>query len=487
MRTLATLTISFVLAACGEEAAPPKPPDGPPPDTSGIDAMNGFRALMGVDPVTSNKQLFTAAQAHADYYLQHNGVDENCAGPKISPHNEVPGCDGFTGAAPWDRTGAAGYNGIVGECISFVNDGPQAMYGWLATVYHRLCIAAPEVFEIGYAKGINTTTGSKVDVLEVGHASVTDLAKIARWPVPDAQDVPKSWDGLESPLPPTPPNGYPSGPIISVSYSPNDDVVINNATLSDQVGDVPSYVLTPSNDPNLDGSSSYFIYAHEPLIERRNYTVRFSGTRSGGFWNDEWSFFVPCDRSNPSDGKACDGNSLLACNINDPIQEDCGAATCIEWARGAMCVDGPLVSCVEPDNTFLRCEGAEQIYCIGGYEVANVDCGIDLCHEGPAGPVCASDPVTTCTTTDTYCEDNYVILCEDGFMRHRDCGDESLFCQVNSDGTRGYCAAMRAPCASENGGRCAGQVPVSCIDNWEIPSEMCSGTCVEDGQNAYCE
>jgi len=490
MRQLAALTATLMMfAACGEEETPPKPPDGPTPDTSGIDSLNGFRALMGIPEVTSNKQLTTAALAHVNYYLANNGVEgkDNCAGPKISPHNEVPGCDGFTGAAPWDRTGAAGYGGVVGECMAFSDNGPQAMYGWLATVYHRLCIAAPEVFEIGYAKGTNTATGSRVDVLEVGSASTTDVSEIGRWPVPDADDVPKSWDGLESPQPPVPPNGYPSGPIISVSYSPNDDVTINNATLSDHIGEVPSYVLTPTNDANLDGSSSYFIYSHEPLVERRTYTVRFTGSRSGSPMTDRWSFFVPCDRSMPAQGKACNGNTLLACNINEPIETDCASATCLEWGKGARCVDGAIVTCPEADYTFLRCEGAEQIFCIGGYEMVEVDCGIDMCHVGPAGPVCASDPVTTCTTTDSRCEGNLKILCEDGFMRHDDCGDESLFCQVNSDGTRGYCAAMRAPCASENGGRCAGQVPVSCVDNWEIPGPLCTGTCVESGQDASCE
>ena len=122
----------------------------------------------------------------------------------------------------------------------------------------------------------NTATGSKVDVLEVGYASTIDPNYIGRWPVPDAQDVPKSWDGLESPQPPPPPNGYPSGPIISVSYGPTDDVAINGASFSDHLGPFDPndyYVLTPTNDGNLEGSNSYFLYTHEPLIDRRTHQV----------------------------------------------------------------------------------------------------------------------------------------------------------------------------------------------------------------------
>jgi hypothetical protein len=482
-----TLALLFALSACDGEGEPKPLPPGEPPDPAALNVMNELRTRMGLPTVVEEKHLTTAARAHVDYYLASAGVDDNCAGDALSPHYEIAGCPGFTGEAPWDRTAAAGYpSQAVGECIHFVNDPEQSVYDWLISVYHRFCIAAPEVSQIGYARGNNTTTGAKVDVLDVGHAASADPSLVARWPVPGDMNVPKAWDGMENPQPPPPPDGYPSGPIVGVIYGPTDTVEVSSATLTHATGVVPATVLTPENDPNLAGSNGFFIYSDAPLVELRTYTVRFRGTRNGASLNDAWDFYVPCDRSYPDQGKICDGNALVSCNINTPVSTDCGSSTCLEYTSGARCIDYPVVNCGEPDGTFLRCDGARLIYCIGGYELVEKDCGDDLCVDGRMGPTCAAQPQQTCESEEQEklrCEGDLLVLCELGYIQHAAC-DPGLFCQVNSTGQRGFCSTAQPPCSQA---RCAGDVPVDCVDNYEVAEPICpTGTCVADGNDASC-
>ncbi|OGQ77468.1 MAG: hypothetical protein A2289_25170 [Deltaproteobacteria bacterium RIFOXYA12_FULL_58_15] len=475
-------------AGCGDEVATPPGADPKPKDPNALDALNDYREMMGLSVVVENAKLVQASQNHVDYFLTNVGVNETCAGEGISPHDEVSGCPGFTGEGPGERTGYAGYSGAgVAECMSFVNDGPQAIYGWLATVYHRLCIASPEIFEMGFAKGERSEGNVKVDVIEVGLASSADPSHIARWPVPDAMDVPKSWDGLENPLPPTPPDGYPSGPIVSVIYPPADDANISDATISDHTGDVASYFLSPEIDPNLAYTNAYFVYSHKPLTERRTYTVEFTGTRGGSAWNDSWSFYVPCERSMPKDGKACNGNTLLSCDMSEPFDTDCAEQFCIDYPGGARCVD-EVVTCNQADGEFIGCIDNGLVYCLGGYQLVERDCGIDTCiPDGPHGPTCASVPITTCASVEQdklRCEGDLLVYCELGYLQHRDCTDESLFCQVNSTGDNGFCAASQAPCSA---GRCAGDVPIDCRYGWQVAEPICpTGTCAVLGNNASC-
>ncbi len=487
-RWWSVLGLVALVGACGEEEKDGPPPNGAPPDPVAREAINDYRALMGLPPVADEQHLTAAAKAHVDYYLGSIGVDEACAGGTISPHDEVAGCPGFTGQAPWDRAAAAGYPSQgVGECIHFVNDPELSVYDWLISVYHRFCIAAPEVTHVGYAAGRKALGGFSIDVLDVGNASSADAAHVARWPVPDAADVPKAWDGLENPQPPPPPGGYPSGPIVGVIYPPQDDVEITSATLSHSTGNVPSTFIHPGNDPHLGGSNGFFLYSDLPLVERRTYDVRFFGTRDGATLNDTWSFSVPCDGSLPSVGKACAGNTLLACNMNTPIETPCGDATCLEYVSGARCHSGAIVPCAAPDGAFLRCDTNQIITCVGGYELVTRDCGVDVCLVGAQGPTCAISPDATCTSTEPErlrCEGELLVVCDQGYLQHQSCG-AGLYCQVNSTGTRGFCGAARPMCSAA---RCAGEVPIDCVDGYEVAEPICAAptSCAAADLDATC-
>lgn len=440
---------------------------GPP---TSLEILNGYRARMDLPATTRNEPLENAARAHVDYYLTNLG-DPACEAP--SPHDEIANCPDFTGENVLDRAVTAGFTGFaVGECIHFVNDPQQSIYDWLVSVYHRFCIASPDVIEIGYA------AGAAIDVLDVSYGS-SDPQDIARWPVPDADDVERSWDGYENPTPPPPPGGYPSGPIIGIIFGPEDTAHITSAILTSATGDIPSTFLSPDNDYYLTGSNGYFLYADEPLLELREYTVVFNGTRDGDTYSDGWSFFVPCDGTSAVGPRACDDNTLKSCDRSTVVDFDCASDTCLQYSSGARCVTPPITTCDEPDGAFVRCDDSRIIICEGGYELVDEDCINGICVDGPYGPTCAAEPLTTCasqTEQRLRCEGEYMVVCRDGYIQYKSC--DALYCHVNTDGTSAYCGAAVPSCT---GPRCAGLVPVQCLDGTEVASAIC------DAATSTCE
>src|ERR1051325_1620685 len=119
----------------GLEACP-TPPDGTPDAAVvAINTENEMRLAMGIDCAAIALPLCTSAQNHCDYYTQNQGTD--CEAD--SPHDEIEGCPGYTGAGLGERFDAAGYmlRGGGSECMAFLDDPAAAAMTFINSVYHR--------------------------------------------------------------------------------------------------------------------------------------------------------------------------------------------------------------------------------------------------------------------------------------------------------------------------------------------------------------
>jgi uncharacterized protein YkwD len=202
-----------------------------------INRTNWYRQLAGLPLVDMIGALNTSCQAHADYYILH--FEEYKSG-KIQGGSHKESSDypeGFTGTTFSDRCKAAGYKGSPGfEVIAFLGDGTKSVDSWMETVYHRIPFMSPDMIHAGYG---GNGGGPSIDVMNFGRAS-GDKSLIILYPVPGQIDVPRSWNGLEGPQPPPPPNGYPSGSVISIHTA-------RGAPLSISTHELIGPVTRPSN------------------------------------------------------------------------------------------------------------------------------------------------------------------------------------------------------------------------------------------------
>ncbi len=103
--------------------------------------LNNIRELMHLQRLTENRQLKTAAQAHADYLVLN---DE-------SAHEEITAHKNFTGITPVERAFHAGYDSSqVSENLSTKNHNAQSSVdGLLSAIYHRFGFLSPSIDQIG--------------------------------------------------------------------------------------------------------------------------------------------------------------------------------------------------------------------------------------------------------------------------------------------------------------------------------------------------
>ena len=103
--------------------------------------LNSIREIMNMQRLAQNKQLKTAAQAHADYLVLN---DE-------SAHEEMIGHKNFTGITPVERAFHAGYaSSQVSENLSSKNHNARSSVdGLLSAIYHRFGFLSPGIDQIG--------------------------------------------------------------------------------------------------------------------------------------------------------------------------------------------------------------------------------------------------------------------------------------------------------------------------------------------------
>jgi len=277
------------------------PPTATPQQVTALAQVNRFRTACGLPTVDEEEALNFAAQAHAEFIVKNCA---NYANSGLSPHNEDPGWPGFTGVNFWDRTAHFGYQGMGGaEIIAFVNNPTLAVSGWMDTLYHRLPITDPATVEIGYGNaglGGGAPCGNpmlrKADVIDSGSGAVKG-DPIVLYPPAGAVAIPRSFDGYESPQPPAPPGGYPSGYIVTVQFGKKIGFEVEgHRILEAGTTPLPHVFLAPFADPEHDVrrdgllDNALALYAHEPLAAKTDHTVVIDLIRGGKPLKLEWTF-----------------------------------------------------------------------------------------------------------------------------------------------------------------------------------------------------
>ncbi len=240
-----------------------------------VDLLNDFRNAVGAPVVDGDCALAKASKAHADFYVGHI-AQYNKSG--LSPHNEDETYGaGFTGVNFWDRDSTAGFTGQPsGEVIAFIGTPGPALQGWIDTVYHRLPLLSPTTQLIGY--GAKKSGGTATDVIDTSARNALKTDPVIVWPWPGQTNVASSWNGLEGPTPPSPPGGFPSGPVITAQFWKTTPISAHE--LTDENGTAVAHTwLDQKTDANLKNLApeTVALYANKPL-SAGTYSVKLTTT-----------------------------------------------------------------------------------------------------------------------------------------------------------------------------------------------------------------
>lgn len=215
----------------------------------GIKAINDYRAMHGLKPLTFNKNLTYAAKLHAQY-LDTNKAAQTAA----SMHDEDPKLPGYIGSRLHERGMYAGYAGNFAEDVSYSGSSKatisQGVDNLFDAPYHRMPFLTLDAVEIGLDKQGNYT------VIEFGLTNEWDSQLVVS-PAPGDPYVPVAFDGHETPDPIRNHSGtkYPVGYPIMVQLSGKfvRDVKLVDSRLTDSTGKKLDLLLnTPADDDHLE-------------------------------------------------------------------------------------------------------------------------------------------------------------------------------------------------------------------------------------------
>ncbi len=344
--------------------------------------LNTFRIRAGVAPIHQLNTLNTAASSHAAYVLAN--ADLYATG--LSVHEQDPEQPGFLGERFWERLAAVGYNGTAfREVVAYHAQPATAIAHWMETIYHRLPLIHPNAQHVGYGEA--HLVNDRVNVMDVGAGDGWSprIPGGVAWPPDGATQVALAWDGLESPQPLSPPNGFPSGPVITLTFPNGTDFAIAEHRLTNMsTGEIIAHVFADqNNDPNLAKESSVAMYANEPLQPAATYSVQMKGVVDGAVFERQWSFstraVAQCSVQwqDCGVGKGCyattDNGATCAWagarRMGEPceFQNDCaGGLTCVSSVCRVYClVDGG--------------DGGCDTKCDAGWSALNVPGGHGVC------------------------------------------------------------------------------------------------------------
>lgn len=265
-------------------------PSAPTAEQSeGIRAINDYRALHGLNPLTFNKNLTYAAKRHAQY-LDLNKVAQT----EASLHEENSKLPGYIGSGLYERGMYAGYTGTISEDVSY-SGSPQATIthaidNLFDAPYHRMPFLTLDAVEIGLDKQGGYT------VIEFGLTNEWDSQLVVS---PAAGDpyVPVSFDGHEIPDPVRNHTGaqYPVGYPIMAQLSGRfvRDVKWVESRLTDSTGkQLDLLVNTPADDDHLQ--NEVMLIPKKPLSPDTVYTayVKLSVIEDNQpkIYEKKWSF-----------------------------------------------------------------------------------------------------------------------------------------------------------------------------------------------------
>ena len=261
------------------------PPDATNDQLEALSETNRIRSWINLKPVNEHPALNQAAVAHCQCFVNHYST---VYAQGMSAHEEDTSKEGCYGVQFWDRLAHFGYtNQGSHEVMAFLAAPKSAIYSWAESLFHRLPFVDPHVFEAGYGKASGTL--AHCDTMDFGSGGPVDDNHDAIYPFDGQVGVGPSWHGNESPQPPKPNNGYPSGPIVTVTSPMGVDLIISKYNITDSEGaDIPVVFVDHRSHDFLPRTTA--IYPHNPLQENKTYTVFMSGTRNNKAWQKTWSF-----------------------------------------------------------------------------------------------------------------------------------------------------------------------------------------------------
>jgi uncharacterized protein YkwD len=241
-----------------------------------LEQVKGYRKEAGLEPVALDAALTKNCQAHADY-LARNAGDPGIQG--LGAHDEDPKLPGYS---------VAGHQAGRASDIYFGPDPEAAVDFWMASLFHRVPLLAPELKRIGYA--VAGAGGERVAVLNVhsGHG----IGRPVFCPADGQKDVPLAYHPGERPDPIPESKGKKAGYPISVGFPAGAAVKDAAAKLLDADGkEVSIWLSSPeqSVDTGLQRNTACLV-AQEPLRPKTTYTVTVRARLDGEEWKKTWSF-----------------------------------------------------------------------------------------------------------------------------------------------------------------------------------------------------
>ncbi|HEY0712701.1 MAG TPA: hypothetical protein VGF45_08510 [Polyangia bacterium] len=271
----------------------------------GMEYFQRFRKHLGLPCLEMRDYAQSAAVWHSVYMSRHAGLrgHTECF---VDGHREKEGCEFFSGVTPRDQLLTNGmdpewdeFNGqVTGEGIGCVLGPSDFITGMLAAPFHRHSMMQPQTDFAGFSTfwqnhlGVETWANTITMAKSIRRTDEGDPEFVV-YPKNGDKEVPRAWNGIETPQPPTPPGGFPSGYPITVVARPG--FVWTSGQLCPRPGggstctEVPVVGLFNHSYPKVPPHAAH-IYAHRPLESGTRYFVRFSGTKDGSPTTISWFF-----------------------------------------------------------------------------------------------------------------------------------------------------------------------------------------------------
>jgi len=244
-------------------------------------AVNNYRRLAGLAPVTGSAVVHQSALAHSFYTLFNGNL------PSIRDlgiHQEVSTGQGYTGDNVLTRAQHFGYpQRSMAEVITHRSDPAGAVADWIDSVYHRIPLLRTDLLELGYGDAyLGPLT---VQVMDLAYRE-TATGRVILYPAPNQVSVPAAFNGNEIPDP-APNASYPIGYPVTATFEHNARLTIGAFHLRDPSGtDLLGISLQPSNETE----NSFAFMANVPLKAGTTYTADLSYTLNGIAGHKVWKF-----------------------------------------------------------------------------------------------------------------------------------------------------------------------------------------------------
>jgi hypothetical protein len=157
----------------------------------------------------------------------------------------------------------------------------SALEWYMNTVNHRLPLIHPSAMDMGFA----VAGGNGFGILDVGlRRDKLAVSLPSVYPYDGATDVPRTWDGSETPDP-APGVARPLGYPITIAFGAYQRVEWQDFAL---LG--PDGAVLPISTPKTDWMRAAAIIPHWPLLPGAPYTAHVSAVVDGKWVVKDWTF-----------------------------------------------------------------------------------------------------------------------------------------------------------------------------------------------------